>query len=67
MIEGLVLKDLYCKTSDNDTNGGGRNWLGENRFRERDYHWVPSAKEIPFGSKDAKFISKRQYSRTNRS
>ena len=44
VIEGLALKDLYCKRSDDDTNvryGGGRNRFGENRIREKDYLWVP--------------------------
>ena len=51
VIEGLVLKDLYCKRSDDDTNvrytnvryGGGRNRFGETRVREKDYLWVPWA------------------------
>ena len=38
MIEELGLKDLYCKRCEDDTNGGR---LGENRSRERDYHWIP--------------------------
>ena len=51
VIEGLVLKDLYCKRSDDDTNlrytnvryGGGRNRFGETRVREKDNLWVPWA------------------------
>ena len=44
VVEGLVLKDLHCKRSDDDTNiryGGGRNRFGEHRIREKDSHWVP--------------------------
>ena len=59
VIEGLVLKDLYYKRFEDDTDseddtdvhyggyggyGGGRNLFGENRVnRERDYQWVPWA------------------------
>jgi hypothetical protein len=54
MIEGLVLKDIYCKRSDDETDDG------DNRAgRRRDRQWVPwaltlSARATSGGSKSAK-------------
>ena len=51
VIEGLVLRDLYYKRSDDNTNvryGGGRNRSGENRVREKDNHWVPWALTLEY-------------------
>ena len=46
VIEGLTLKGLYYKRSDDDTNAHNSNTGNDGRYRmprERDYHWVPWA------------------------